>query len=135
MPYERRGKCVFNKKTGKKMGCSSSTSKAESYLKALYANVKENSQFDKKLLESMENLGVVETIEEAHYAKWLDQKGRKVYPGLLSIKNMKKVLGKKLGYFQKRGKIYSLPLIPTKGKIQKEFKKYYKRTFLPRPFA
>jgi hypothetical protein len=36
MPYERRGKCVYNK-TGEKVGCSNSIEKAKSYLKALYA--------------------------------------------------------------------------------------------------
>ena len=37
MPYERRGKCVYNKKTNKKMGCSDSIEKAKAHLKALYA--------------------------------------------------------------------------------------------------
>jgi len=38
MPYERKGKCVYNKETGKKKGCSSSVGKAKAYLKALYAS-------------------------------------------------------------------------------------------------
>jgi primosomal protein N' len=38
MPYELRGKCVYNKETGKKKGCSSSVKKAKAYLKALYAS-------------------------------------------------------------------------------------------------
>lgn len=38
MPYERKGKCVYNKETGKKKGCSSSVAKAKAYLKALYAS-------------------------------------------------------------------------------------------------
>ena len=38
MPYERKGKCVYNKETGKKKGCSASVTKAKAYLKALYAS-------------------------------------------------------------------------------------------------
>lgn len=38
MPYERKGKCVYNKETGKKKGCSSSAAKAKEYMKALYAS-------------------------------------------------------------------------------------------------
>lgn len=78
-------------------------------------------------------LSNLEVIEETKYAKWVDQKGRLIYPKLLSMKEMKKVLPRKLGFFQKGGDIYSLPLIPTKGKIQKEFKKYYRRGFAVNP--
>ena len=46
MPYERKGKCVY-KKTGKKVGCSKSASKAKEYLKALHAaTANENYTFD-----------------------------------------------------------------------------------------
>ena len=38
MPYTRKGKCVYNKETGKKKGCSASIDKAKDYLKALYAS-------------------------------------------------------------------------------------------------
>jgi len=38
MPYELKGKCVYNKETGKKKGCSSSVKKAKAYIKALYAS-------------------------------------------------------------------------------------------------
>ena len=38
MPYELKGKCVYNKKTGKKKECSSSVGKAKAYMKALYAS-------------------------------------------------------------------------------------------------
>lgn len=37
MPYERKGKCIYNKETGKRKGCSSSVNRAKAYLKALYA--------------------------------------------------------------------------------------------------
>jgi len=47
MPYERKGKCIFNKETGEKKGCSTSVSKAKAYMRALYAaekgNIKEES--------------------------------------------------------------------------------------------
>jgi hypothetical protein len=38
MPYDRKGKCIQNKETGKDMGCSKTVSKAKAHLKALYAN-------------------------------------------------------------------------------------------------
>ena len=38
MPYELRGKCVYNKETGKKKGYSSSVKKAKAYMRALYAS-------------------------------------------------------------------------------------------------
>lgn len=41
MPYERKGKCVYKKDTGEKVGCSDTVEKAEEYLKALYANVED----------------------------------------------------------------------------------------------
>lgn len=47
MPYERKGKCIYNKETGEKKGCSSTVGKAKSYMRALYAaekgNIKEES--------------------------------------------------------------------------------------------
>lgn len=43
MPYIRKGKCVYRKDTGEKVGCSASIEKAKSYLKALYSNVQEES--------------------------------------------------------------------------------------------
>ena len=46
MPYERKGKCIYNKETGKNMGCSKTTEKAIAHMKALYAaesdDIKEN---------------------------------------------------------------------------------------------
>jgi len=47
MPYKRKGKCIFNKETGEKKGCSTSVGKAKKYMRALYAaekgNIKEES--------------------------------------------------------------------------------------------
>jgi hypothetical protein len=37
MPYERKGKCIFNKETGEKKGCSTTVGKAKKYMRALYA--------------------------------------------------------------------------------------------------
>jgi DNA polymerase II small subunit/DNA polymerase delta subunit B len=37
MPYERKGKCIYNKETGEKKGCSKTVGKAKSYMRALYA--------------------------------------------------------------------------------------------------
>ena len=42
MPYKRKGKCVYLKSTGKKVGCSKSVPKAKKYLSALHINVKES---------------------------------------------------------------------------------------------
>lgn len=36
MPYIRKGKCVFRKDTGKKVGCSKTVAKSKAHLKALY---------------------------------------------------------------------------------------------------
>jgi hypothetical protein len=47
MPYERKGKCIYNKETGEKKGCSTSVGKAKKYMRPLYAaekgNIKEES--------------------------------------------------------------------------------------------
>jgi len=42
MPYERRGKCIYNKETGDKKGCSSTVGKAKAYMRALYTAEKGN---------------------------------------------------------------------------------------------
>ena len=41
MPYIRKGKCIFRKDTGKKVGCSDTIENAKDYLKALYANAED----------------------------------------------------------------------------------------------
>jgi len=38
MPYERKGKCVYKKSTGEKVGCSDTVAKAKKYIQALYAS-------------------------------------------------------------------------------------------------
>ena len=56
MPYERKGKCIYNKETGEKKGCSTSIGKAKKYMRALYAsekgNIKEESD---KLSQAMQD--------------------------------------------------------------------------------
>lgn len=42
MPYERKGKCIYNKETGEKKGCSTTIGKAKAYMRALYASEKSN---------------------------------------------------------------------------------------------
>jgi hypothetical protein len=41
MPYKIKGKCIYKKKTGKKVGCTKGSIKK--YLAALQANVSESS--------------------------------------------------------------------------------------------
>ncbi len=56
MPYERKGKCIFNKETGEKKGCSTTVGKAKKYMRALYAaekgTIKEESN---KLSQAIED--------------------------------------------------------------------------------
>jgi hypothetical protein len=56
MPYERKGKCIYNKETGEKKGCSTSIGKAKKYMRALYAaekgTIKEESD---KLSQAMQD--------------------------------------------------------------------------------
>lgn len=52
MPYSRKGKCVYKKNTGKKVGCSKNISKAKKYIKALHANVENEEVYD-DLIESL----------------------------------------------------------------------------------
>jgi hypothetical protein len=42
MPYERKGKCIYNKETGEKKGCSTTIGKAKAYMRALYTTEKGN---------------------------------------------------------------------------------------------
>jgi hypothetical protein len=42
MPYIRKGKCVYRKDTGIKVGCSNTVEKAKKYIKVLYANVEDD---------------------------------------------------------------------------------------------
>lgn len=47
MPYKIKGKCIYKKRTGKKVGCTKGSVKK--YLAALQANVQESSQKNNNL--------------------------------------------------------------------------------------
>jgi hypothetical protein len=38
MPYERKGKCIYKKPNGEKVGCSDTINKTKKHLQALYAS-------------------------------------------------------------------------------------------------
>lgn len=63
MPYTRKGKCVYNKETGKKKGCSTSVDKAKEYLKALYASEIKEYLSEKKRPEGLTD----DEIEKVNY--------------------------------------------------------------------
>lgn len=45
MPFERKGKCVYRKDTGKKKGCSKTVAGAKKYMKALYVHSEDIDKF------------------------------------------------------------------------------------------
>ena len=47
MPYKIKGKCIYKKRTGKKVGCTKGSVKK--YLAALQANVQESSRKNNNL--------------------------------------------------------------------------------------
>ena len=53
MPYKAKGKCVYKKDTGKKVGCTKGSVKK--YLAALHINAKES----------------VKTFKEYYYESWV----------------------------------------------------------------
>jgi hypothetical protein len=54
MPYKRVGKCIYKKNTNKKVGCSSSISKAKKYLTTLHINAsKEEEEYFSKVYEQL----------------------------------------------------------------------------------
>jgi hypothetical protein len=72
MPYERKGKCVYNKETGKKKGCSSSATKAKKYMKALYASeLQERVQKTVKKIINEQLTQEKQQIQEGRLAKIL----------------------------------------------------------------
>jgi hypothetical protein len=59
MPYVRKGKCVYQKDTGKKVGCSGTTEKAKKYLTTLQIKAseeEESMQFEKVYRQIMESI-------------------------------------------------------------------------------
>lgn len=61
MPYERKGKCVYKKPSGKKVGCSDTEEKAKKYIQALYTS---------ELNESLPN--VITPEEQAKVKEFMD---------------------------------------------------------------
>ena len=61
MPYERKGKCIYNKETGEKKGCSTTIGKAKAHMRALYAAEKgsikeESSKMTQAILDRAEDI-------------------------------------------------------------------------------
>jgi hypothetical protein len=61
MPYERKGKCIYNKETGEKKGCSTTVGKAKAHMRALYAAEKgtikeESSKMTQAILDRAEDI-------------------------------------------------------------------------------
>ena len=52
MPYKTKGKCIYKKDTGKKVGCT--TGSVEKYMSALHANIKES--FDDAILHYLSEM-------------------------------------------------------------------------------
>ena len=75
MPYTRKGKCVYKKDTGKKVGCSTSTAKAKKYFTTLNikASEEEESQSSTKKLSQIE---ILENLRD-WFAPQTDKKGKK----------------------------------------------------------
>lgn len=55
MPWERRGKTVYNKATGKSKGTSASVEMAKRHLRALYANAKPGEVRHRKKRQATDN--------------------------------------------------------------------------------
>ena len=54
MPYKVKGKCVYKKDTGKKVGCTKGSVKK--YLAALHMHADESKKYDEELLETLEDI-------------------------------------------------------------------------------
>ena len=65
MPYELRGKCVYNKKTGENKGCSDTVAKAEAHMRALYAHEEDEETIQKESLK-------VDKSEKLNISKFID---------------------------------------------------------------
>lgn len=58
MPYIRKGKCVYRKDTGKKVGCSTTVAKSKEHLKALYSATADEDEetFDNIVVDILDSL-------------------------------------------------------------------------------
>jgi len=132
MPYERKGKCIYNKETGEKKGCSTSVGKAKKYMRALYAsekgNIKEESD---KLSQAMQDRAedIYQAMKATALEKAVDRYGADAEDVLrgramnvakkqVKMKNtdrLKEIITKKLS--EKKGK--SFPDLTGDGKVTK----------------
>lgn len=75
MPYKRVGKCVYKKDTGKKVGCSTSTSKAKKYLTTL--NIKASEEEESGIpTNKLTQIEILENLRD-WFAPQTDKKGKK----------------------------------------------------------
>ena len=132
MPYERKGKCIYNKETGEKKGCSTSVGKAKKYMRALYAaekgNIKEESD---KLSQAMQDRAedIYQAMKATALEKAVDRYGSDAEDVLrgramnvakkqVKMKNtdrLKEIITKKLS--EKKGKEF--PDLTGDGKVTK----------------
>ena len=65
MPYKVRGKCVYKKDTGKKVGCTKGS--VEKYTSALHANVKES--FDEAVTRYLIEMDSTQNISKLNIVR------------------------------------------------------------------
>jgi len=132
MPYERKGKCIFNKETGEKKGCSTSVGKAKKYMRALYAaekgNIKEESSKSSQAIQDRAE-DIYQAMKATALEKAVDRYGADAEDVLrgramnvakkqVKMKNtdrLKEIIKSKLG--EKKGKDF--PDLTGDGKVTK----------------
>jgi hypothetical protein len=132
MPYERKGKCIFNKETGEKKGCSTSVGKAKKYMRALYAaekgNIKEESSKSSQAIQDRAE-DIYQAMKATALEKAVDRygadaedvlRGRAINVAKKQVKmkntdRLKEIIKSKLG--EKKGKDF--PDLTGDGKVTK----------------
>jgi hypothetical protein len=132
MPYERKGKCIYNKETGEKKGCSTSVGKAKNYMKALYAaekgDIKEESSKSSQAIQDRAE-DIYQAMKATALEKAVDRYGADAEDVLrgramnvakkqVKMKNtdrLKEIITKKLS--EKKGKEF--PDLTGDGKVTK----------------
>jgi hypothetical protein len=132
MPYERKGKCIYNKETGEKKGCSTSVGKAKKYMRALYAaekgNIKEESSKSSQAIQDRAE-DIYQAMKATALEKAVDRYGSDAEDVLrgramnvakkqVKMKNtdrLKEIITKKLS--EKKGKEF--PDLTGDGKVTK----------------
>lgn len=75
MPYIRKNRCVYKKNTGKKVGCSTSISKAKKYLTTL--NIKSSEEEESKAtINKLTQIEILENLRD-WFTPQTDKKGKK----------------------------------------------------------